>query len=49
MANATEVLNTFTRFCIILTNSVKFVTNVESYDRLIRNHLGVQDWEHFVG
>ena len=33
---------TFTRFRIILTNAVKNVTNVESYDRRIQSAINIQ-------
>ena len=36
------VLNTFRVFRIILTNAVKFVTNVESYDRRIQSAINIQ-------
>ena len=36
------VLNTFTRFRIILTNAVKYVTNVGSYDRRIQLAINIQ-------
>ena len=36
------VINTFTRFRIILTNAVKYVTNVESYDRRIQSAINIQ-------
>ena len=34
------MLNTFTRFRIILTNAVKYVTNVESYSSAGRSFFG---------
>ena len=40
--SAVAVLNTFTRFRIILTNAVKYVTNVESYDRRIQSAINIQ-------
>ncbi len=36
------VLNTFRVFRIILTNAVKYVTNVESYDRRIQSAINIQ-------
>ncbi len=35
--SAAAVINTFTRFRIILTSVVKYVTNVGSYDRHIQS------------
>ncbi len=40
--SAAAVINTFTRFRIILTNAVKYVTNVESYDRSIQSAINLQ-------
>ena len=40
--SAAAILNTFTRFRIILTNAVKYVTNVESYDRRIQSAINIQ-------
>ena len=40
--SAAAVINTFTRFRIILTNAVKYVTNVESYDRRIQSAINIQ-------
>ena len=40
--SAAAVINTFTRFRIILTNAVKYVTNVESYDRRIQSAITIQ-------
>lgn len=40
--SAVAVINTFTRFSIILTNAVKYVTNVESYDRRIQSAINIQ-------
>ena len=40
--SAEAVINTFTRFRIILTNAVKYVTNVESYDRRIQSAINIQ-------
>ena len=39
--SAAAVINTFTRFRIILTNTVKYVTNVESYDRRIQSAINI--------
>ena len=36
------VINTFRVFRIILTNAVKYVTNVESYDRRIQSAIHIQ-------
>ena len=36
------VIKTFTRFRIILSNAVKYVTNVESYDRRIQSAFNIQ-------
>ena len=40
--SAAAVINTFTRFRIILTNAVKYVTNVEGYDRRIQSAINIQ-------
>jgi hypothetical protein len=40
--SSAAVLNTFARFRIILTNAVKYVTNVESYDRRIQSAINIQ-------
>ena len=40
--SSAAVINTFTRFRIILTNAVKYVTNVESYDRRIQSAIHIQ-------
>ena len=40
--SAAAVINTFARFRIILTNAVKYVTNVESYDRRIQSAINIQ-------
>ena len=40
--SAAAVLNTFTRFRIVLTNAVKYVTNVESYARRIQSAINIQ-------
>ena len=40
--SAVAVINTFTRFRIILTNAVKYVTNVESYDCRIQSAINIQ-------
>ncbi len=36
------VINPFRAFHIILTNAVKYVTNVESYDRRIQSAINIQ-------
>ena len=40
--SAAAVNNTFARFRIILTNAVKYVTNLESYDRRIQSAINIQ-------
>ena len=40
--SAAAVINTYTRIRIILTNAVKYVTNVESYDRRIQSAINIQ-------
>jgi len=40
--SSAAVLNTFRVFRIILTNAVKYVTNVESYDRRIQSAINIQ-------
>ncbi len=40
--SSAAVLNTFRVFRIILTNAVKYVTNVESYDRRIQLAINIQ-------
>jgi hypothetical protein len=40
--SSAAVLNTFRVFRIILTNAVKYVTNVESYDRRIQSAIHIQ-------
>ena len=40
--SAAAVINTFTRFRIILTIAVKYVTNVESYDQRIQSAINIQ-------
>ena len=40
--SAAAVINTFTRFRIILTNAVKHVTNVGTYDRRIQSAINIQ-------
>ncbi len=40
--SAAAVITTFTRFRINLTNAVKYVTNVESYDRHIQSAINIQ-------
>ena len=40
--SAVAVINTFRVFRIILTNAVKYVTNVEGYDRRIQSAINIQ-------
>ena len=40
--SSAAVINTFRVFRIILTNAVKYVTNVESYDRRIQSAINIQ-------
>ena len=40
--NSAAVINTFRVFRIILTNAVKYVINVESYDRRIQSAINIQ-------
>ena len=40
--SAVAVINTFMVFRIILTNAVKYVTNVEGYDRRIQSAINIQ-------
>ncbi len=40
--SAATVINTFRVFRIILTNAVKYVTNVESFDRRIQSAINIQ-------
>jgi hypothetical protein len=40
--SSAAVLNTFRVFCIILTNAVKYVTNVDAYDRRIQSAINLQ-------
>ena len=40
--SAVSVVDTFRTFRIILTNAVKYVTNVESYDRRIQSAINIQ-------
>ncbi len=40
--SSAAVINTFRVFRIILTNAVKYVTNVESYDRRIQADINIQ-------
>ena len=40
--SSAAVLNTFRTFRIILTNAVKYVTSVESYDRRIQSAINIQ-------
>jgi hypothetical protein len=40
--SSVAVQNTFRVFRIILTNAVKYVTNVESYDRRIQSAINIQ-------
>ena len=40
--SAAAIINTFTRFRIILTNAVKYVTNVENCDRRIQSAINIQ-------
>lgn len=39
------VINTFMVFRIILTNAVKYVTNVEGCDRRIQSAINIQGWK----
>ncbi len=40
--SSAAVINTFRVFRLILTNAVKYVTNVESYDRRIQSAINIQ-------
>ena len=40
--SSAAVIHTFRVFRIILTNAVKYVTNVESYDRRIQSAINIQ-------
>jgi hypothetical protein len=40
--SSAAVLNTFRVFRIILTNAVKYVTNVDAYDRRIQSAINIQ-------
>ena len=40
--SSAAIINTFRVFRIILTNAVKYVTNVESYDRRIQSAINIQ-------
>ena len=40
--SSAAVINTFRVFRILLTNAVKYVTNVESYDRRIQSAINIQ-------
>ena len=41
-AEEAAVINTFRVFRIILTNAVKYVTNVDAYDRRIQSAIDIQ-------
>jgi hypothetical protein len=40
--SAAPAINTFIRFCIMLTNALRHGTNVESYDRRIQSAINIQ-------
>ena len=42
LTDGAQIFTKGTRFRIILTNAVKYVTNVESYDRRIQSAINIQ-------
>jgi len=43
--SSASVIHTFRVFRIILTNAVKYVTNVEGYVRRIQSAINIQGWK----